>query len=172
MNKLSYRISILSLFIAFTLVLSYVELLIPISYGYGMKLGLANIAIVAVLYVFSFKDAFIVSIARIFISGLLFGNAISVIFSLCGGVLSIFIMLIVKKYTRFNIVSVSVIGAVFHNIGQIMAAYFITKVIGLFYYLPVLLIGAIVTGVIIGVLSNMIIKVLKEIIKDDRIFKG
>ncbi len=171
MSKVSYKVAILSLFIAFTLILSYIEFLIPISYGYGLKLGLANIAIVSLLYIFSLKDAFIVNIVRILISGLLFGNVISIIFSLSGGLLSIIMMAVIKKICKISIITVSVMGAIFHNIGQLVAAYLLTDVPGLLFYTPVLLIGGIITGTVIGILADIIIKILKEIIRDDSICK-
>ncbi len=171
MNKLSYRICILSMFIAFALVLSYVELLIPFSYGYGIKLGLANIVIISILYVFSFREALIVCVLRILISGLLFGNVISIIFSFSGGLLSLFVMFLFKRFSSVSIVLVSVMGGLFHNAGQLMAAFAITKAFGLVYYLPVLMVGGVVTGIVTGLLADMVIKVLKEIFKNDRIFK-
>jgi len=171
MSKPSYRIAILAMFTAFTLILSYVEFLIPISYGYGLKLGLANIAIVAILYSLSVKEAFIVNLLKIFILGLLFGNAISFILSLTGGLLSFIMMTVAKKFKLFTVITVSIIGALSHNVGQLIAAYFVTDVPGLMFYLPVLLIGGLVTGAIIGVISKIIIDALKEIIKNDSVFK-
>ena len=172
MRNKSLKVSVLALFVAFTLILSYIEFLIPISYGYGLKLGLANVAIVTVLYVFSFKDAMLVNIIRILISGFLFGNGVSIIFSLSGGIISLFVMYFTKRLRILSLLTVSILGAVFHNIGQIIAAFFLTKVYGLIYYLPVLIVGGIVTGAVIGVISRIIIKALKEIIKNDSIFKG
>ena len=171
MSKPSYRIAVLAMFTAFTLILSYVEALIPVSYGYGLKLGLANIAIVTILYSFSEKEAFIVNLLRICIIGLLFGNAISFILSLTGGLLSMIMMAMAKKFKLFTVITVSIIGALAHNIGQLIAAYFVTSVPGLMFYLPVLLIGGLITGAIIGIISKIIIKALKEIMKNDSVFK-
>lgn len=171
MNKMSYKVAILSLFIAFTLILSYIEFLIPISYGFGLKLGLANAAIVAILYVFSLKEALLVNIVRILISGFLFGNMMSIAFSLSGGVSSCIIMALFKKIKGVNIITVSILGAVSHNIGQLLAAYVITRVPGLVFYLPTLMIGGIITGILIGILSKIVIKVLKEMDKYDSVFK-
>ncbi len=171
MSKTSYKVAILSLFTAFTLILSYVELLIPFSYGYGLKLGLANIAIVAILYCFSSKEALIVNLLRIFIIGLLFGNAISFVLSLIGGVFSLLMMSITKRFKLFTVITVSIIGAISHNIGQLFAACVMTNVSGLIFYLPVLLIGGIITGAVIGIVSKIIINTLKEIIKNDSFFK-
>lgn len=172
MNKPSFKVAILAMFTAFTLILSYVEVLIPISYGYGLKLGLANIAIVAILYTFSFKDAFVVNLLRILMIGLLFGNGISLIFSLAGGVLSLVVMAMVKRFKLFTVITVSIIGALCHNIGQLVAAYFVTNVPGLMFYLPILMIGGLITGAVIGIISKIIIKALKEIFKNDSVFKG
>lgn len=171
MNRPSYRIAILSMFTAFALILSYIESLIPLSYGYGLKLGLANIAIVVILYTFSFKDAFVVNMLRIFIIGLWFGNGMSFVLSLAGGLLSILVMGVTKRFKLFTIITVSIIGALCHNAGQLLAAYFITDVPGLVFYLPVLMLGGIITGTVIGIVSRMIINTLKEIIRNDSIFK-
>ncbi len=172
MNKPAFKVAVLAMLTAFTLILSYVEFLIPVSYGYGLKLGLANIAIVAILYVFSVKEAFIVNLLRIFIIGLLFGNGISLILSLAGGVLSLTVMAVIKKIKIFTVVTVSIIGALCHNIGQLIAAYYVTNVPGLMFYLPVLIIGGLITGAVIGMISKMIIRALKEIMKNDSVFKG
>ncbi len=172
MNKPSFKVAILAMFTSFTLILSYVEFLIPISYGYGLKLGLANIAIVAILYTFSAKEAFIVSILRIFIIGIWFGNGISLILSLAGGILSLTIMTLIKRCKMLTVITVSIIGALCHNVGQLVAAYFVTSVPGLMFYLPVLMIGGLITGAVIGIISKIIIKALKEILKNDSIYKG
>lgn len=171
MKKASRRVAILALFTAFSLILSYIEFLLPLTYGYGLKLGLANITVLSVLYVFSLKEAMVINLLRIFINGILFGNVLSLLFSLSGGILSLLAMFLAKRFRLFSIITVSIIGALFHNIGQLIAAYLVTDIPGLFFYLPVLLIGGIITGLFIGFISKFIIKVLKEIVKNDSIFE-
>jgi len=164
-RKKTKNMVILSLFVAISLILSYLEVLFPFSFGYGLKLGLANVAIISVLYVFSFKEALVVNLVRIFISGLLFGNVFSLIFSLFGGILSVIVMAFAKRCKTLSLITVSVLGAVSHNFGQLLAALIITKISGILFYMPVLLIGGIITGIAIGCVSGVIIKVLKEILK-------
>lgn len=146
------------MFLAFALILSYVEALLPFSFGIpGIKLGLANLAVLLVLYRLGIKEAFLTDILRIILNGFLFGNLYSIIYSMAGGVLSFLVMSTLKKTKRFSIVGVSMAGGVFHNIGQLFVAAFVVETIGIFYYIPPLLIAGIVTGLLIGLLSQQIL---------------
>lgn len=157
------RVTTLGAFVALALILSYVEALIPFNFGIpGIKLGLANLMVVTGLYFMNWKDVITVSVLRILISGFLFGNGVSIIYSLSGGLLSFVIMLIVKKTDFFSVTGVSVVGAVAHNIGQIAAAAFIMRSILIVYYLPVLMIAGVVTGFIMGIVSSSILKILQK----------
>ncbi|MQN00535.1 MAG: Gx transporter family protein [bacterium LCO1.1] len=152
--KKSSRIASLGVFLALALMLGYVETLIPINFGVpGMKLGLANMAVVILLYLFTPGEAFLVSIVRIFLSGLLFGNGLSIIYSLAGGLLSFAVMLICFKTKKVKMIPLSVIGAVSHNAGQLIAAAFLVTNYNIVFYLPVLIIAGIITGIITGSLS-------------------
>lgn len=170
MKKLSYKIAILALFTAFTVILSYIEFLFPFSFGYGLKLGIANITVLALLYVFGIKEAFLVNITRIIIIGLWFGNFLSFVLSLSGAVVSILVMYVMKKIKGLSIITISIFGAVSHNMAQLAAAFIITGVTAVLYYSPVLIIGGVITGILIGMLSKFIIKILKEILKYDFIY--
>ena len=114
----------LSLFIALSVVLNLIESIIPIFNGYipGLKLGLANTIILFVLYTYSFKDALYVSIVRVFVVGILRTGIFSVsfFFSLGGAFLSIIMMSIIKKISHLSIIGISIIGSVFHSLGQII----------------------------------------------------
>ena len=156
------RIANMSMLVALAIIFSYIEFLIPINLGIpGMKLGLANLVIVTGLYYMSEKDVFLISLTRILLMGLLFGNGMSLLYSLTGGILSYIIMVTLKKKSSLSVFAVSVSGGVFHNIGQLAAAAFAVSNIHIFYYLPALLIAGVVTGSLIGIVSEKILKILK-----------
>ena len=145
--------------LAFAMIVSYIEALIPIPLGIpGVKLGLANVAIVFCLYRTGIGGAFIINICRVLLCGLLFGNAYGVLYSLAGAVVSLLIMACVKRIPVFGMVGVSIAGGVAHNIGQLMLALCITQVPVLWYYLPFLLIIGALTGFLNGSLANVIYK--------------
>lgn len=154
MKKTAY----LGLFLALALICSYIESLIPFYFGIpGVKLGLTNIVVILMLYIMGAKYALMISIARIFLAGLLFGNMFSILYSLAGGLLSFFGMAILKKTGRFKIISISAVGGITHNLGQIMVAAAVVENINLFYYYPVLLLAGVVTGVLIGIAAQEIL---------------
>lgn len=153
-NKVAY----MGLFLALALICSYVESLIPFYFGVpGVKLGLTNIVIVMVLYCIGAKEAFAISVMRVFLAGFLFGNAFSILYSLAGGILSFAVMFLLKKTKKLNVVSVSVAGGISHNIGQLAVAALIVSNYRILYYGTVLLIAGIVTGFLIGILAQEII---------------
>lgn len=155
------KITRLSSLIALSIVLSILESFIPFFNIPGIKLGLANIVIVTVLYLYGIKEAILVSIMRIlFISVLRAGFGLNLYFSLAGAFLSLFGMFIAKK-TGLSVIGVSVIGSVCHIIGQIMMAIILINT-NLGYYLPFMLILSIITGIIIGVISKENIKFLEN----------
>ena len=152
------KIPYLGLFLALALVCSYIETLIPFSFGIpGIKLGLTNIIVVLMIYCVGAKEAFAVSIFRIILVGFMFGNAFSIIYSLAGGMLSFFAMYLLIRFKVLKCVSVSVIGGICHNIGQIIIATIVVENINIMWYLPVLLVAGVITGFIIGLISQEII---------------
>lgn len=154
----------IGIFVALAMVFSYIEVLIPFNFGIpGVKLGIANIVVVTALYQLKAKEVFMISLVRIFLMGVLFGNGVSLIYSLAGGILSLSVMLICKKTNLFSVIGVSVAGGVSHNIGQILAAAFVIHNSSIFYYLAVLGIAGIITGLLIGFLSEHIISAMKQI---------
>ena len=154
----SKKIALMGLMTALALIFSYIEFLIPISIGIpGIKLGLANIVTVVALYILKPHEAFLINLVRILLCGLLFGNSMSLIYSLSGGILSFVIMLLLKKINGFSVYGVSIAGGVTHNIGQILAAMAVLENVMIAYYLPVLLIAGAATGFLIGFLSSRII---------------
>ena len=161
---MSKRIASLGVYITFALILSYIEALIPLPLMIpGMKLGLANLIIVIGLMKFSKMECFAISMMRVIISSLLFGNIFAMAYSLAGAILSFLIMIIMLKLKGISLVSVSVMGAVFHNIGQIIMAILLLESVSLIYYLPALMISAIITGSVIGLISIEVVKRLRKI---------
>ena len=158
----SQKVSYCAVFTALAMIFSYVEAILPINFGIpGMKLGLANLVIVTGLYYMSEKNVFLISLTRILLMGLLFGNGMSLVYSLAGGIFSYIIMVTLKKKSSLSVLAVSVSGGVFHNIGQLAAAAFAVSNIHIFYYLPALLIAGVGTGLLIGIVSEKILKILK-----------
>ena len=159
------KIAYLGLLIALAFVFSYIEFLIPVNIGVpGAKLGLANLVIIVAIYTLNEKDAFVLSMIRIVLVGFTFANLASMLYSLAGGILSFAAMVIAKRTKKLSITGVSVIGGVFHNVGQIIMAIFVVKTASLVYYLPVLMVSGIAAGVAIGILGGMVTKRIKRIV--------
>ena len=165
--KRNEKIAYLGILTALAFGFSYVEFLIPLdAIGIpGIKLGLANLVVMAVLYLFGPLDAALVSLVRIVLAWLLFGNFTGFIYSICGGVLSLAVMILVKKIDFFSEIGVSVCGGVMHNIGQLTAAAFMIGFRAALYYLPVLVIAGTLTGALNGVLLKIILPRLAPKIK-------
>lgn len=149
----------LGLFAAVAIIFGYVESLIPFFAGIpGMKLGLANLAVLFILETYTWKEAAFVSVVRILIIGFLFGNMFSILYSLAGAGLSLTVMTLMKKISSFSLMGVSVAGGVSHNIGQLIVAALIVENTSLFYYAPALLISGVITGLLIGLLTREVTK--------------
>lgn len=165
MNKEKFMQSDLALYGMLTsvaLVASYIESLIPIPYPvYGMKIGLANIVIVWVLYSLGWKPASIISVARVLLVGFLFGNLYSILFSLAGAGLSLAVMILLKKTKKFSIIGVSIAGGVCHNIGQIIVAMIVLENVRISFILPFLIISGVIAGIAIGILGGLLFKKIK-----------
>lgn len=153
----------LGVFVALAMIFSYLESLIPLPIGIpGIKLGLANLLVVVAMYKLGTKEAFAISVVRIVLSGFLFGNLFAIIYSLAGGILSFAVMSILKRRESFSIFGVSMAGGVFHNVGQILIAMYVVETFSVAYYIPVLMIAGVFTGLVIGVAANEILKRLKN----------
>ena len=154
----------LGLTIALAMIMSYIEALVPLSFAVpGIKMGLANIVIIFVLYKFSMKDAVLVSAIRVILVSLLFSNVMAMWYSLAGAVLSLSVMWILKKTDKFSVIGVSVAGGIMHNVGQIIMAVILLGTEQIALYLPVLIIAGTATGVIIGIVSGLVINRFKNI---------
>ena len=158
-QKISAKtVALLAMMIALALVFSYVETLIPINFGIpGVKLGLANLVIVAALYLIGGKEAFLVSVVRIFLSGFMFGNLFSILYSLAGAALSLTVMELLKKHSGFSLIGISVAGGVTHNIGQLIVAMIVVSNTSLMVYAPALLVAGVLAGILIGVLTKDVV---------------
>ena len=149
----------LGVYIALAMILSYVESLIPFSFGIpGIKLGLTNVVTVIMMYTYGIPGALGVAVLRAVLSGFMFGNAFSIIYSVAGCVLSFIFMYILKKTNHFAIISVSAAGGVMHNVGQLIVAANVVKTYSVIYYAQVLIIAGVFTGIIIGIVSDEIVK--------------
>lgn len=156
----------LSLLVAVALILSYVESLIPPFIAVpGVKIGLANAVTVFALYLLDIRGAVIISLLRVSLASLLFGNPVSFIYSLAGALLSIVAMLSLRRINFFSTVGVSAVGGVAHNVGQVVVAALIMENSGLLYYLSSLVVAGVIAGAAIGVVSAVLVDKLAGIIK-------
>lgn len=157
------KIALFGMMVALAFTFSYLESLIPFDFAIpGVKLGLANLVVVVALYIMKPGEAFAIALIRIFLAGLTFGNMYSLAYSLCGGILSFAVMWLAKK-TKLSVIGVSMLGGICHNIGQIAVAAVIMETVRIAYYLPVLLIAGLVTGLLLGVVSKLIIDRFEKI---------
>lgn len=148
------RTAYLGVLTGLALILGYLESLIPIIAGIpGIKLGLANLVVILAIYELGYKEAFLLSVTRIFLSGFLFGNLAMILYSLAGGMLSLGIMEAAKKNGRFSVCGISIFGGVFHNIGQLAMAAVLVENTAVFHYFPVLCISGVVMGFLVGFLA-------------------
>lgn len=158
------RVAYFGVFTALALIFSYVESLIPINFGIpGVKLGLANLITVVALYKMGTKEAFILSVTRVVLSGFMFGNFFAILYSMSGAVLSLTVMSLLKKSDKFSVYGVSMAGGVFHNVGQLVMAMLVVESVSIGGYLPVLLIAGLLTGLLIGIVSNEMMRRLRKL---------
>lgn len=153
------KLAMMGLFTALAMIFGYVEAILPISIGIpGVKLGLANIVVVFALYRLRPSEAFLINVVRIILVSFMFGNLSVMLYSLAGGVTSFAAMILLKKTDQFSVYGVSIVGGVFHNAGQLIVAMLVLETASLVYYGPVLLISGLVTGLVIGITANEVLK--------------
>ena len=159
MNYRIKKLTSLALTVSFALILSFVESRVPAFVAIpGVKVGLANIAVIFALYKFGVKEAAVVSILRALIVAMLFGSPVSLMYSAAGAVLSLLVMVLLKKLTPLGEVAVSVCGGVMHNVGQIGMASILLDTNVVVYYLPFLLLSGTVAGIVVGIASALLVK--------------
>ena len=151
------KITVMAMCIALAMILSYVESLIPSLGIPGVKMGLANIVVVYCLYRLGWKEAAGISLLRVFLVSVLFGHVASLMYSAGGALLSLAGMILLKKLDKLSCVTVSVIGGVLHNVGQILVAWALMGP-NVVYYLPVLIVSGTAAGVLIGLTSALMVK--------------
>ncbi|MBR2539666.1 MAG: Gx transporter family protein [Mogibacterium sp.] len=144
------------------LIFSYVEAIIPYNPGIpGIKLGIANVVTVIALYRFGWKEAASVSVIRIVIAGLLFNGVFGMLYSLAGAVVSLIGMILLKKTNLFSVAGVSMAAGVLHNLGQLLVAAALIEDLRIFFYFPVLLFSGIAAGILVGIISTLVLRVIK-----------
>ena len=161
MNK-TKRLVLLAMLTAVAMILSYVESLLPSVGIPGVKMGLANIAVIFVRFRFGWKEAAALSLVRVVLVSLLFGSVGAMLYSLAGAVLSLAVMALLRRIDRFSTVGISVAGGVAHNAGQILMAMLILQTKQLLGYLPVLAVSGIAGGVLTGLAAALLIRRIPE----------
>ena len=157
------KIPYYGLFAALAILMGYVEMMIPIPVPIpGVKLGLANVVVIIMMYFMDVKGAFFISLIRVFLSGLLFAGFAGLLYSLAGAMLSFAVMALLKKTGKFSIIGVSLAGGVFHNVGQVAVAAMVVENVKMAYYLPFLLVSGVVTGILIGIVAKTALCYLKR----------
>ncbi|MCX4350849.1 MAG: Gx transporter family protein [Lachnospiraceae bacterium] len=158
------RTAFLGLLLAFALILSYIETLIPFQSGVpGIKLGLANLAVILSLYLFGWKEALLLTTLKALLSGLLFGNLFMILYSLAGAWLSCISMVFMKKSGWFHLPVISGFGGVMHNAGQLIVAAVVVKTYGVLYYAPILIIAGLGVGLVIGAAASFVLPYIRNI---------
>jgi len=165
MNSKAYRLVILSLFVSMALILSYVESLIPVPLPIpGAKIGLPNIITLVSLLTLGWPLTLLVVIARVLLAGFMFGGGFSIIYSLAGGLLSLFVMTLILHFSRndFSLIIVSIFGAIAHNLGQVIVASIVVQTSSLMLYFLFLMLLAIPTGFFVGITARELMRLLKK----------
>lgn len=156
----SQKLTKIALLSALALVFGYIESLLPPLFLPGIKLGLSNIVLLFALYKLDKSSAFLIMLVKVCISSLLFSGMNVFFYSLSGGILSLLVMFIFRN-RYFSIVGISILGGVFHNIGQLLVAGIVLGKNAL-YYFPVLIISGAVMGFITGIAASESLKYIKS----------
>ncbi len=152
------RLALMALLTAVAMILSYVESLLPSPGVPGVKIGLANIAVIFALYRFGWKEAAAVSLVRVGMVSLLFGSLGALFYSMAGAVFSLAVMVLLRRLDRFSPVGVSVAGGVAHNAGQVLMAMVLLETQRLIWYLPVLVLSGLAGGILVGLCGALLVK--------------
>lgn len=159
------KIAYMGMFIAVAMVFSYVESLIPVNIAVpGVKLGLANLVTIVVMFKMDVRSAWMISLIRVVLSALLFGNLSIMVYSLVGAVLSLLVMTLCMKLKIFGLLGTSILGAVSHNAGQIIMAAILMKSGNIMLYIPVLCISGTIAGICIGLAGAVLVRNLPKLL--------
>ena len=162
------KTALYGLLVALAFVFSYLESLLPVFIGIpGVKLGLANCVVLVTLYLLRPVDALAISCVRILLAGFTFGSPASMLYSFCGGLLSLLVMILCRRSDRLSVLGVSIAGGVSHNIGQLIAAAAVMRTLQIVWYAPVLLVSGTLTGGLIGLLARLLLPRLQKVQKSN-----
>jgi len=160
-------VALYGILIALAMVMSFVESLIPLPIPIpGAKIGLANLVTITGLYLVGIPGTVAVTLLRVVLVGLSFGNPYSMVYGLSGSFLSLAVMAAAKKYNWFSQVGISILGGIAHNIGQLTFAALIVKTPGLYYYLPALLVAGCISGTLVGIVGGILTERLSDFVKN------
>ncbi len=163
MNK---RLARLAMLLALAVIMGYLEALVPVAPTIpGIKLGLANFVIILVMYLFSIREAALISVLRIILVGFLLSNMSMILYSLAGALLSLSVMALLKRNLHFSLYGVSMAGGVMHNAGQLLVAGALMGFQAILWYVPFLLAAGLLAGLLIGFLVRVCYSRLKNIIR-------
>lgn len=158
-KKSARMVAIMGLMLAAALLLGYVESLIPLDFAIpGIKIGLPNMLTLVLLRKKGIGYAMPFGILRALLSNLLFGNVLSLSYAVAGCVVSVVVMRFAQNSRFVGVVGQSVLGALGHNIGQVVAAISILSTVRFIYYLPFLMISGAITGFLVGIAAAAILK--------------
>lgn len=153
MNK---RLARMAMLLALAVIMGYLEALIPVAPAIpGIKLGLANFVIVLVMYLFSIREAALISVLRIILVGFLLSNMSMILYSLAGAALSLTVMALIKRNRHFSLYGVSMAGGIMHNVGQLLVAGALMGFQAILWYVPFLLAAGLLAGLLIGFLVSI-----------------
>ena len=152
------RVALTGLLAALALIFSYVEVLFPFNAGIpGIKLGLANLVPLIIMYRLDARYAFAANLIRVLLAGLLFSGLFAALYSLAGSCASFLVMYLLKKAGLFSVIGVSMGGGVFHNLGQLLVAILLISGPQLIHYMPVLIISGMAAGITVGIGASVLI---------------
>ncbi|MBR1453692.1 MAG: Gx transporter family protein [Lachnospiraceae bacterium] len=163
-NNINFSISVI--FLSIALILGYIEALFPVNIGIiGIKIGLPNIVTILAIKTVGTKKAFIINVLRLLILGMLFSNMVRFAISVAGFVISFIVMVITIEMLDFDIIIASILGGVFHNIGQVICVSLITSNLELYKIIYIYIIVGIISGMFVGIVSKILYNALKKVYK-------
>lgn len=162
MNK-TKKLTALAMTVSVAMLLSFIESRLPAFTAVpGVKIGLANIAVMFALYRFGLREAALISAVRVVLISLLFGSVVGMLYGLAGAILSLSVMALLKRFTPLSPLGVSVSGGVAHNAGQILLACALLSTPTVALYLPILILTGTLSGIVIGISAAILIKRLSK----------
>ena len=162
-NDIGRRVALTGMMASLALIFSYVEVLFPFNAGIpGVKLGLANLVPLIILYRLDARYAFAANLIRVILAGLLFSGLFAALYSLAGSLTSFLVMFLLKKTRLFSVIGVSTAGGVFHNLGQLIVAMLAVSGPQLIHYMPVLIISGMIAGIIVGIGAAILLDRIPE----------